>query len=51
MLLVPPSGALPEPVTSYLTTHAATITSVQAFGGTSALADAVLSELAATLKG
>lgn len=51
VLLVPPSGALPEPVTSYLTTHAATITSVQAFGGTSALADAVLSELAATLKG
>jgi ell wall binding domain 2 (CWB2) len=51
VLLVPPSGALPEPVTSYLTTHAATITAVQAFGGTSALAAAVLTELSTALKG
>jgi putative cell wall-binding protein len=51
VLLVPPTGALPEPVTSYVTTHAGTITSVQAFGGTSAIASAVLNELAATLNG
>ena len=51
VLLVPPSGALPEPVTSYLTTHAATITGVHAFGGTSAVTAAVLNELATTLKG
>jgi putative cell wall-binding protein len=49
VLLVPPTGALPEPVTSYVTTHAGTITSVQAFGGTSAIASVVLNELAATL--
>jgi putative cell wall-binding protein len=51
VLLVPPSGALPEPVTSYLTTHANTIAAVQAFGGTNAIANTVLTELAATLKG
>ncbi len=51
VLLVPPSGALPEPVTGYLTTHAGSITAVHAFGGTSAITDAVLNELAATLKG
>jgi putative cell wall-binding protein len=46
VLLVPPTGALPEPVTSYLHTHAATITSIQAFGGTNAVTATVLSELA-----
>jgi hypothetical protein len=51
VLLVPPTGVLPEPVTSYLTTHANTITSVQAFGGTGAVTDTVLTELAATLTG
>jgi hypothetical protein len=51
VVLVPPSGALPEPVTSYLTTHAVSITSVQAFGGSSAIADAVLTEIGTALKG
>jgi putative cell wall-binding protein len=46
MLLVPAAGALPEPITSYLTTHAGEIASVQGFGGTLAIADAVLSEVA-----
>ena len=46
MLLVPPAGALPEPITSYLSTHAGGIAAVQAFGGTSAVADVVLSEVA-----
>jgi len=50
VLLVPPSGALPEPVTSYLTTHATTITAVKAFGGTSAITDAILNEMATTLQ-
>jgi hypothetical protein len=45
MLLVPATGALPEPITSYLATHAGGIASVQAFGGTSAIADSVLSEV------
>ena len=46
VLLVPESGALPEPITSYLATHAGGIASAQAFGGTAAVADAVLSEIA-----
>jgi hypothetical protein len=46
MLLVPATGALPEPITSYLTTHAGGIASVRAFGGTSAVAESVLSEIA-----
>jgi len=46
VLLVPASGALPEPITSYLSTHAGGIASVQAFGGTSAVANAVLHEIA-----
>ncbi|HEY5231172.1 MAG TPA: cell wall-binding repeat-containing protein, partial [Galbitalea sp.] len=45
VLLVPPSGALPEPITSYLTTHAATITAAHAYGGNSAITPAVLSEV------
>jgi putative cell wall-binding protein len=49
VLLVPPTGALPEPISSYLTTHAGELTSVQAFGGASAIADTVLSELTHSL--
>ena len=45
VLLVPPTGALPEPITSYLTTHAATITAAHAYGGNSAITPAVLSEV------
>ena len=50
VLLIPPSGVLPEPVTAYLTTHAATLASVHAFGGTSALGNSVLAEITATLR-
>jgi len=50
VLLVPPSGALPEPVTAYLSTHAATVSSVHAFGGTSALSANVLSEVGVALR-
>ncbi len=50
VLLVPPSGALPEPVTAYLTTHAATVSAVRAFGGTSALSASVLSEVSVALR-
>jgi putative cell wall-binding protein len=46
VLLVPGTGALPEPITSYLTTHAGAIASVRAFGGTTAVADSVLNEVA-----
>jgi putative cell wall-binding protein len=49
MLLVPGTGTLPEPIASYLTTHAGGITSVQAFGGTTAVADAVLGEVAQSI--
>lgn len=49
MLLVPATGALPEPITSYLTTHAGEIASVKAFGGTTAVADVVLQEVAQSL--
>jgi hypothetical protein len=45
VLLVPPAGALPEPITSYLATHAGEITAVQAFGGTNAVGASVLSEV------
>jgi len=45
VLLVPGTGALPEPIASYLTTHAGGIASVRAFGGTTAVADAVLNEV------
>jgi ell wall binding domain 2 (CWB2) len=49
VLLVPGTGALPEPITSYLATHAGGIASAQASGGTTAVADAVLSEVAQSL--
>ena len=49
VLLVPGSGALPEPISAYLTTHASEVTSVQAFGGVNAVANSVLSEVAAAL--
>jgi len=49
VLLVPGTGALPEPITSYLTTHAGGIASVRAFGGVTAVADAVLTEVAQSL--
>lgn len=49
VLLVPPTGTLPEPITAYLTTHAGDVTSVQALGGVSALGDTVLTEVANSL--
>ena len=49
VLLVPGSGSLPEPISSYLTTHAGEVTSVRAFGGVNAVASPVLSEVAAAL--
>jgi putative cell wall-binding protein len=48
VLLVPSTGALPEPITSYLKTHAGAITSVQAFGGTTAVSQDVLTDVAAS---
>jgi hypothetical protein len=49
VLLVPASGTLPEPISSYLGTRAGEVTSVQAFGGVNAVTDGVLSEVAAAL--
>jgi hypothetical protein len=43
MLLVPPTGALPAAVKTYLSTH--TLTSANAFGGTSAIANSVLAAI------
>jgi len=49
VLLVPATGALPEPVTSYLSTRGGAITAAQAYGGTAAVADAVLSAVSRSL--
>lgn len=49
VLLVPAGGLLPEPITSYLATHAGAVTSVQAFGGVNALGGTVLTEVANSL--
>jgi hypothetical protein len=50
VLLVPSSGALPEPITAYLSTHAGLISAVHAYGGASAVNDTVLAEVASALK-
>jgi putative cell wall-binding protein len=50
VLLAPPSGALPEPLSAYLSTHAANISSVQVFGGAAAVSDAVASEIGVALR-
>ena len=47
MLLVPSSGALPSTIHAYLSTHAADIGSVEVFGGTAAVSDTVVNEVAA----
>jgi len=49
VLLVPPTGALPEPITAYLTTHAGELSTIEAFGGTTAISDAVLTEVTGSL--
>jgi len=49
VLLVPPSGALPERITAYLSTHAGFIGAVHAYGGTSAINDTVLAEVTSAL--
>ena len=47
MLLVPPNGALPASIASYLQTQSGTLTSGVVFGGTAAISDSVVSELVA----
>jgi putative cell wall-binding protein len=49
VLLVPPTGALPEPIAAYLKTHAGDITTIQAFGGTNALDATVVMAVADSL--
>jgi len=48
ILLVPTSGALPEPIGAYLSTRVGTLGSVQAFGGPTVISDDVLHEVAAS---
>jgi hypothetical protein len=48
MLLVPPSGALPTGIATYLHSQAGTLTSGVVFGGSAAVSDLVLGELIAT---
>jgi putative cell wall-binding protein len=49
VLLVPPSGALPEPVLAYLTTRAGGVSSAELFGGNAAVGADVLIEVATAL--
>jgi hypothetical protein len=50
VLLVPSAGTLPEPVVAYLSTRAEALTSVRAFGGSTAVTDTVLSEIGSALR-
>lgn len=51
LLLVPPTGTLPEPTVAYLQTRNGTVTSATVFGGQSAVDDAVLAQIKARLAG
>jgi hypothetical protein len=51
LILVAPTGALPEPVSAYLSTRGTAVSTAQVFGGTVAVSDAVVSEVAQALAG
>jgi phosphatidylinositol-3-phosphatase len=48
LILLPPTGALPQTVSDYLTANAGTLTSGTVFGGTGAVSAGVLQAVAAT---
>jgi hypothetical protein len=45
MVLVPPTGPLPEPTTAYLSTRRGTVTTAAAYGGTAAISNATLTAI------
>jgi putative cell wall-binding protein len=49
LLLTPSAGALPSPISAFVTTHARAITSVRAFGGAAAVSDGILGGLSSAL--
>lgn len=51
MLLVNPVGGVAEPIAAYLFTHAGKTTAVRAFGGSAAVTDGSLSDIARVLTG
>ena len=50
MLLVPPTGPLPEPTAAYLTTRHGKVTKSTGYGGTAAISNATLTAISNTLK-
>ena len=50
MLLVPPTGPLPEPPTAYLSTRHGMVTSALAYGGTAAISNATVTAIGNALK-
>jgi hypothetical protein len=50
MLLVPPSGPLPEPTTAYLITRHGTVTQSTVYGGTSAISNTTVTAIGNALK-
>jgi ell wall binding domain 2 (CWB2) len=50
ILLVPPSGPLPEPTTAYLTTRHGTVTQNTVYGGTSAISNTTVTAIGNALK-
>jgi hypothetical protein len=51
LVLVAPTGSLPEPAAAYLSTRGTSVATTQVFGGTAAISDAVISEVADALRG
>lgn len=51
VLLVPPDGSLPEPISAYLATRGGVAVSARVFGGLSAVADDLRDQIARTLAG
>ena len=51
LLLVPPTGTLPEPTVAYLQTRNGMVTSATVFGGLSAVGADVVTQVVATIDG
>jgi hypothetical protein len=51
LVLVAPTGNLPEPAAAYLSTRGTSVSTTQVFGGDAAVSDAVMSEVADALRG
>ncbi len=51
LVLVAPTGSLPEPASAYLSTRGPSVSTTRIFGGVAAVSDAVMSEVAEALHG